>query len=607
MTKPRDPDALLSAYLAVGMEILPDRVVDSVLDEVHRTRQRTVFGPWRTRSMFRSAFATATVVAVIALGGAFFIQRGQPSVVGPNPTAGAVPSSSLPGAVAPSAGPSKAPTSSAITNPAGVWIATGSMGTPRGGFTAVRLLDGRVLVAGGGDATNKFRLTSAELYDPASGTWSATGDMVHPQGNFPATLLRDGRVLVGVDEDPAAPSWDDSITGAEVYDPESGTWTTTGKMVNGADLYGGSTATLLANGKVLVAGDKGAELYDPANGTWSATGKMITPRHHHTATLLPDGRVLVAGGDVGDGMVYSAELYDPDTASWTATANTRSGGHCAAGCPRANGTATLLQDGTLLFIRLSSSEPIVEFVEIYDPATGTWTPTGDMARPDATYFTATRLLDGTVLVAGASGLAELYDPTTGSWTETANMLFDWSSATLLLDGTVLVAGGSNCSDQGCVATGSAELYVPRGVPPPDLGPFPIQIPTPTPVPTPSPTPTAIPTPFPPEAGPVPPGARSWKVTVVNMSPEPATLFLAELGTGHDGMGQLCGSVTPTVVPAGVTTKVTFLLPPKTVKSCWLWVNPPPGGALFQTSDAPLAGEIRIVPGEEGWSPVWVSP
>ena len=87
MTKPRDPDALLSAYLADGMEVLPDRVVDSVLDEVHRTRQRAVFGPWRTRSMSRTALGAAAVVAVLALGGAFFvIQRGQPAVGGPSPT-----------------------------------------------------------------------------------------------------------------------------------------------------------------------------------------------------------------------------------------------------------------------------------------------------------------------------------------------------------------------------------------------------------------------------------------------------------------------------------------------------------------------------------------
>jgi hypothetical protein len=122
---------------------------------------------------------------------------------------------------------------------------------------------------------------------------------------------------------------------------------------------------------------------------------------------------------------------------------------------------------------------------------------------------------------------------------------------------------------------------------------------PSPPPPDFPTPTPIPTPFPPAAGPVPAGARSWKVTVVNKSPEPVTLFLAE--EGESGMGPLCGSVTPNFVPASVTEKVTFLLPPKTVKSCWIWVNPPPGGELFQTSDAPLAGEIFIqAGGPVGW-------
>ena len=59
-----------------------------------------------------------------------------------------------------------------------------------------------------------------------------------------------------------------------------------------------------------------AELYDPANGTWSATASMIAARTGHTATLLPDGRVLVASGNgmeigIGSVMLVSAELYDP--------------------------------------------------------------------------------------------------------------------------------------------------------------------------------------------------------------------------------------------------------------------------------------------------------
>ena len=68
------------------------------------------------------------------------------------------------------------------------------------------------------------------------------------------------------------------------------------------------TATLLPNGKVLVAGGfngsgslASAELYDPASGTWTATGSLDTARDSHTATLLPNGKVLVAGGYNGSG------------------------------------------------------------------------------------------------------------------------------------------------------------------------------------------------------------------------------------------------------------------------------------------------------------------
>lgn len=118
MTKPRDPDALLSAYLAAGMEVLPDRVVDSVLDEVHRTRQRAVFGPWRTRSMTRTTFAAAAVVAAVALGGTFFVlQRGQPVITGPAPTASASAPASQPAVAVPSPTTTPAPTA-AVTPPA---------------------------------------------------------------------------------------------------------------------------------------------------------------------------------------------------------------------------------------------------------------------------------------------------------------------------------------------------------------------------------------------------------------------------------------------------------------------------------------------------------
>jgi hypothetical protein len=161
-------------------------------------------------------------------------------------------------------------------------------------------------------------------------------------------------------------------------------------------------------------------------------------------------------------------------------------------------------------------------------------------------------------------------------------------------------GGWDCpddritSDGVCVPTGTAELYVPAGVSPPPFS-FP---PPPTTV-FPSPTPRS--TPLSP-AGPVPPNARTWKVTVDNTSSEPATLFVAE----EDGGGtlRLVGSASPNVVPAGTSVKVTFLLPAKGgPDDGWIYVNPRPGegGSLVSAADIGIPGKILIrAEGDGGW-------
>src|SRR6185436_19647342 len=135
----------------------------------------------------------------------------------------------------------------------------------------------RVLVAGG--AINQFiRLNSAELYDPATGVWSQAGAMNAKRHYSTATLLPDGKVLV------AGGSLDSDPRSSELYDPATGSWSVTGRL--SYDRFG-HAATLLPNGKVLVAGGgisgddwcngvNKAELYDPATGRWSVTGSPIT-------------------------------------------------------------------------------------------------------------------------------------------------------------------------------------------------------------------------------------------------------------------------------------------------------------------------------------------
>jgi hypothetical protein len=397
-----------------------------------------------------------TLLLALAIGGAVLVGSGViklPVTV----DASASPSSVNPSS---SARESTAASASPVVQVPASWTATGSLLNPRSDHTATLLADGPVLVAGGGGTGLSGLLATAELYDPASGSWTATGNMNGIRILHTATLLADGKVLVAGGADDISETSVNALATAELYDPVTGSWTATGPMIEARAHH---TATLLADGKVLVAGGSGsgsgsdslatAELYDPATGSWTATSGMIEARTRHTATLLPDGRVLVAGGDSSSGpQLASAELYDPGTGSWTVTGTMVR--------DRAGHLATLLPDSSVLVAGGSSSGSGLEATaELYDPSTGSWTATANM-NGEHLGGTATLLDDGSVLVAGGGGTGgeELYDPGTGSWAATASMLEERTShtATLLDDGSVLMAGGIN--PRAMLAT--AELYEP---------------------------------------------------------------------------------------------------------------------------------------------------
>jgi hypothetical protein len=355
------------------------------------------------------------------------------------------------------------------------WVHTGNLNIPRHSHTATLLPNGNVLAVGG--FSNAFSsLDSAELYDTAAGTWSVTGSLNSVRVFHTATLLQNGKVLVaGGFVFPTIPAGLPNFTpvpspfrlsSSELYDPATGTWSPTGSL---AATHAEHTATLLPNGKVLIGGGTSddfsivhnAELYDPAAGTWGPAASPNTFHFAHTATLLQNGNVLVAGGradaqgDFDIPVPSRAELYDPVSSSWREVGTAIIiGGH----------TATLLPNAKVLVAGGSVVSPITpRGAELYDPAAEMLSYTGNL-NVGRYGHTATLLPNGKVLVAGGDGgdLAELYDPESAIWTSTSILNAGRFShtATLLPNGNVLVAGGRGAQN----ALNSAELYGEVGLP-----------------------------------------------------------------------------------------------------------------------------------------------
>ncbi|MHB8790919.1 MAG: kelch repeat-containing protein [Desulfobulbaceae bacterium] len=346
--------------------------------------------------------------------------------------------------------------STEIYDPASdTWSWAGDLSIARANHTATLLPDGRVFVVGGG---NSF--SSTELFDPANDSWNTNGEMVDSRVNTTATLLPDGKVFM-------AGGWNETgvLAAGEVYDPVAKTWASVGNMANGRTAH---TSTLLPDGRVLVAGGfveiagtgalSSSELYDSISDSWSGAASFGTNRGLHTASLLPNGKVLIAGGrDAENDSLVSAEIYDPIADTWSSAASMASA--------RDIHSAVLLQDSRVLVAGGDDTggNTTLSSTELYDPSTNSWSAAGQMTTP-RNQFSMVLLPDGRVFVAGGwngtsvLSSAEVYDPATNAWSAAANMTEarGGSAMTLLPDGRVLVVGGWS----GTAVLSSAEVYDP---------------------------------------------------------------------------------------------------------------------------------------------------
>ena len=253
---------------------------------------------------------------------------------------------------------------------------TGSMATARALHSSVTLPNGMVLIAGGSPSFSNraVAFASAELYSPFTHTFTSVGNMHVGRSAFTMTLLQNGLVLVAGGSNGTV-----AVSSAELFDPSTNTFTLlTNSMVTARLNH---IATLLANGKVLITGGNSngtelasAEIFDPSTNTFTATSQpMTTARDLHQAVLLPNGKVLITGGFSTSGAsnaLASAEIYDPVADTFTATGSMAT--------PRYEHASALLFTGKVLvgggFSGNGFTTPLAA-AEIYDPSTGTFSPT----------------------------------------------------------------------------------------------------------------------------------------------------------------------------------------------------------------------------------------
>jgi hypothetical protein len=335
------------------------------------------------------------------------------------------------------------------------FVATGNANIGRSGHTATRLKDGRVLLAGGWDAS--YHMTSAaEIYDPATGQFTMTGSMNVPRVLHSAVLLNDGRVwIVG-----AYPNFP---LQTELYNPDSGTFTFGPNVpyAMGSSAVSSVALVKLLDGTVLIFASNPYSFsnqvfkFDPTSGSITQAGQTLAADYHTQSktTLLKTGEVLL----VNASSVPHGELYNPATNTSRPTANWVQG---LVGIWRPG--SALLGDGR--WVMVGRDDGLNSSAIIFDPTTETFADAGGAQYPGGCNSGAA-LSDGRALFVGGYPSVALFDPLNNA----LQLIQPLNSgicrtATPLNDGTVLITGGNKPDGSGFYQ--AAELFVPKvNIPP----------------------------------------------------------------------------------------------------------------------------------------------
>ena len=180
---------------------------------------------------------------------------------------------------------------------------------------------GKVFVIGG-----RFDqvLSGVELYDPSSGTWSARADLPTPRAGLGAVWVPSTNTIYVIGgRDCPSPHCGTSLATNEAYDVAAGTWSAQAPMPTPMmDSY--STVYSAATGKIYVFGGFDGDsvtglvqIYDPAADTWSTGAPVPTPRSNLIAGVC-GGLIYAIGGFDGSANLDTNEAYDPVADAWSA-------------------------------------------------------------------------------------------------------------------------------------------------------------------------------------------------------------------------------------------------------------------------------------------------